>query len=268
MRSFLQPFQSLRLLWVFFRISLLNEAAYRANFFMQVLQSLINLATSLVLLLTIFSYTSALNGWRPAELLALVGVYFLMGGLMNVVLQPSMSRFMKDIRMGTLDYTLTKPEDAQVLVSMQQVEIWRLVDVLLGIVIIIVAMFWRGTIVNAWEILGFVATLIAGAMIIYSFLLVLATISFWYVKVDNILVIFQSMYEAGRWPVTIYPGWLRIILTFIVPVAFAITVPASALVGQLTWYILLGAVILAIVALLGARSFWRIGLRHYTGASA
>src|SRR5581483_5575522 len=165
-------------------------------------------------------------------------------------------------------YTLTKPEDAQVLVSMQQVEIWRLVDVLLGIVIIIVAMFWRGTIVNAWEILGFVATLIAGAMIIYSFLLVLATISFWYVKVDNILVIFQSMYEAGRWPVTIYPGWLRIILTFIVPVAFAITVPASALVGQLTWYILLGAVILAIVALLGARSFWRIGLRHYTGASA
>ena len=67
----------------------------------------------------------------------------------------------------------------------------------------------------------------AGGLIIYSFWLILATLSFWFVRVENILVIFQSMYEAGRWPVRLYPGWLRYGLTFIVPVAFATTIPAE-----------------------------------------
>jgi hypothetical protein len=62
--------------------------------------------------------------------------------------------------------------------------------------------------------------------VIVQFYLMLATCSFWFVRIENMLVIFQSMYEAGRWPVGIYPPWLRFTLTFLVPVAFAVTVPA------------------------------------------
>ena len=55
----------------------------------------------------------------------------------------------------------------------------------------------------------FAIALAAGGAIIYSFWLILATLSFWFVRVENMLVIFQSMYQAGRWPVSIYPPWLR-----------------------------------------------------------
>lgn len=60
--------------------------------------------------------------------------------------------------------------------------------------------------------------LLAGSTIIYSFWLILATLSFWFVRVENILEIFRSMNKAGRWPISLYPGWLRYALTFIVPV--------------------------------------------------
>ena len=116
--------------------------------------------------------------------------------------------------------------------------------------------------------LAFGVTLVAGAAIIYSFLLVLATFAFWLVRLENILVIFGSMYEAGRWPIGIYPPLLRMTLTFVVPVAFAITVPVEALVGRLEWPVLVGSVALAIAFLVGSRWFWRLGLRHYSGASA
>jgi ABC-2 type transport system permease protein len=76
------------------------------------------------------------------------------------------------------------------------------------------------------------------------------------------------MYEAGRWPVGIYPGWLRFMLTFLVPVAFAVTVPAEALTARLTLETLAGAVALASVLLIVSRVFWRYGVRNYTGASA
>ena len=48
--------------------------------------------------------------------------------------------------------------------------------------------------------------------------------------------LFQSLYDAGRWPIGIYPDWLRAALTFLVPVAFAVTIPSEALLGRLTWY--------------------------------
>ena len=87
-------------------------------------------------------------------------------------------------------------------------------------------------------------------------------------RVENILTIFQSMYEAGRWPVSLYPGWLRYGLTFVIPVAFATTVPAEALTGRLNWETLIVATALALGLLIASRLFWLVGLRHYSGASA
>jgi ABC-2 type transport system permease protein len=110
--------------------------------------------------------------------------------------------------------------------------------------------------------------LLAGGAIVYAFWLILATLSFWFVRVENILVIFQSVYEAGRWPVGIYPPWMRFGLTFLVPVAFAVTVPAEALTGRLTPISALGAVALAAGLLIVSRFFWVLGLRNYSGASA
>jgi len=179
-----------------------------------------------------------------------------------------MQRFMEDVQQGTLDFTLTKPEDAQVLVSVRQVAVWRAVDLIVGAVLIAVALAQLGQSVGLAAALSFVVALVAGATIIYAFWLMLATTAFWFVKVDNVLIIFQSLYAAGRWPVGIYPWWLRSMLTFIVPVAFATTVPAEALAGRITPQTLSGAVGLALALNVAARLLWRYGVRHYSGASA
>lgn len=258
----------IRMFGVFFRVSVLGELAYRANFFVQLFESLLELATSLAGLAVVFSYTDSLGGWRPDEVLALVGVYFLVGGVIGLVIRPGMTYLIESVRDGMLDFTLTKPEDAQLLVSAQRIEIWHLIDVVLGVGVLATALVRLGENVGGWEATEFMIMLSAGAVIVYSFWLILATLSFWFVRVENILEIFQSMYEAGRWPVTLYPGWLRYGLTFVVPVAFATTVPAEALTGRLSWEALMGALALAGVLFVASRAFWRAGLRQYSGASA
>lgn len=260
--------RQLRLLGVFFRLGALNELQYRVHFFVQLLQTLLGLGTALAGLGVIFSHTSNLGGWRSSQLLALLGVYFLVGGAINLVIQPSMQRLMEDVRQGTLDFTLTKPRDTQLLISVRQMQIWKLVDMVLGCGILLFALIRLAHAVGAREAGGFVLSLLAGGAIVYSFWLILATCCFWFVRVDNILHIFEGMYEAGRWPVTIYPGALRWALTFLVPVAFAVTVPAEALTGRLTLAALAGAGALAACLVVVSRWFWGVGLRHYTGASA
>jgi ABC-2 type transport system permease protein len=57
-------------------------------------------------------------------------------------------------------------------------------------------------------------------------------------------------------------------LTFLIPVAFATTVPAQALAGRLSLRTLAGAYALAVALLVLSRAFWRVGVRRYSSASS
>ena len=252
----------------FLRLGIMNELEYRANFWTNLGQTLMELGVAFAGLAVLFAHTDNLGGWQPEELIALVGVYFLMGGVVRTFIRPSMSKFIEDVRQGTLDFTLTKPADAQVLVSIQRVEIWRLVDVVIAIPILALAFIRMGAQLGLAEILTFAITLFCGMVIIYSFLLILSTSAFWFVRVENIQVIFVSLWQAGRWPMSIYPFWLRVTLTLLVPIAFATTVPASAISGRITTATFIGSVAMAAAMLLLSRWFWRFGVRFYSGASA
>ncbi len=258
----------LRLSWLFFRIGALNELQYRANFWLQLIQSAIQLGTGLAVLALVFSQTPALNGWSQPALLAVMGVHILMGGVIGSLIQPSMERLRQDVRQGTFDFVLTKPEDVQVLSSVREIRIWRAVDIVVGLVVLVIAVGQLESAVGVPEALAFAVALVLGALMIYSFWLVITTVAFWIVRIDEIAELFEGVYQSGRWPVTIYPGWLRISLTFLVPIAFAVTVPAQALTRQLTPDTLVLAAGFAAVAVALSRAFFRIGLRRYSGASS
>jgi ABC-2 type transport system permease protein len=258
----------IRLAWSYLRIGVANEFQYRVNFFIQLLQSFIAVATGLISLWLIFSQTSQLGGWSQPELLAVMGIYMLMGGVIQSAIQPNMQRLMNEIQDGTLDFTLTKPVDGQILVSIREFRFWQLTDVLVGLVVIITALVQMQVKLGIGQALSFVTALLLGGIMIYCFWLILTTTAFWLIRIWELVNLFQGLYAAGRWPVTIYPNWLRIGLTFLVPVAFAVTVPAEAITNRLTAPTLLGAFGLAILLMVLARFVWRLGVRSYSGASA
>jgi ABC-2 type transport system permease protein len=116
--------------------------------------------------------------------------------------------------------------------------------------------------------LAFAVALVLGGLMIYCFWLILTISAFWIVRVDEIVELFSGVYQSGRFPVTIYPDWLRAGLTFLVPIAFAVTVPAEGLTGRLTPTTLAAAAGFALVLLVFTRWLWRTGLKRYSGASA
>ena len=108
----------------------------------------------------------------------------------------------------------------------------------------------------------------AGCAVVYALWLVLVTLTFWFVRVDNIEQIVWQGFEAARYPIEIYPGWLRGALTYGIPVAFIITIPAQALSGRAGQMPIAVACTVGILSLTAATFFWRFGLKHYTGASS
>lgn len=260
--------QALRVAALYLRLALLAELQYRVNFFVRLFQSLLALATGLVVLGLVFAHTDELNGWSQPELLVVLGVHIGLGGVIRAAVQPNMERLIDDVRDGKLDHLLTKPQDAQLLASVREVRIWSGIDLVTGGIVVGVGLSRLETGVGPVEALAFAVTLVLGATMIYCFWLVLATGAFWLVRVHFIVELFEGVYQTGRWPVTIYPGWLRYSVTFLVPIAFAVTVPAQAVTSRLEWTTLAGAAALAAGLFAFARWFWGVGLRRYSGASA
>jgi len=118
------------------------------------------------------------------------------------------------------------------------------------------------------DAIAFGCALVIGAVLVYCFWLIMTTGAFWIVRMEHVLELFEGIYRTGQWPIGVYPGWLRYSVTFLVPVAFAVTVPAQAVTSRLQWQTLLISFVFGCVLFVLARWFWRFGLRHYAGASA
>lgn len=260
--------RSLGLAALLLRVSAMNELQYRANFFLQLFQSLVALGTGLAVLALVFSHTQELAGWSRSQLLVVMGVHVLIGGIVRASVQPNMLRLIQDVREGKLDYLLVKPRDSQLLVSIRELSVWEGVDCLVGLVVIGAAVAQLENGVGVVRALEFVAAILLGVVTIYCFWLLLSVGAFWVVRLEFIVELFEGVYQAGRWPVGIYPVGLRVLLTFLVPLAFAVTVPAQAIAGLASGRTLLGAVAFAAALAAVTRWAWKQGLRHYSGASA
>jgi ABC-2 type transport system permease protein len=260
--------RALRLVATLVRVSVMNEMQYRANLLAHSLQSILALVAGLAVLGLVFSHVSELRGWSQPALVAVLGVFTLLSGVIKTFVKPNLIQFMRDVHEGTLDYVLTKPVDAQLLVSARSIQPWQGVDLLIGATLVAAAVARLDLSPSVADLLGFVAGLALGSVILYCFLLLLATTAFWFVRVDPIIELFDGVYQAGRWPIGVYPGWLRIGLTVVVPVGVAVTVPSQAVTSRLSAGLLLSAAAVAVVLVTVTRCVWRLGLRRYTSASS
>ncbi len=258
----------LRLLWLLARISAQNELAYRFDFVAQAVSSVVQVGAELLGLWAIFSNTESLAGWNAWEILVLLGVFRILTGVIALCVSPNMRALMEDIRTGKLDFLLLAPVNSQFYASVRRLVFWRVSDVALGLVLVVVGAWRLSTGVSFGDAAAFVGLLACAVAIVYAIWLALGTCAFWFTKITNIEMIFWNVFEAGRYPVDIYRPWMRWAFTYLVPLAVLTTLPARALTGRGAGSALLVAAPMAVVLWVAAAWFWRRGLRSYTGASA
>lgn len=258
----------LKLLSAFLKVNVQMSLAYRADTVVNILLNLMWLGWELLSLNIIFSNTETIGGWGFGELIALLGVFRLVNTLMFALIWPNTEKFNQSIRDGSMDYTLLQPVNSMFLVTFSRITVWRAWDLLLAIALILIGINMSGDTTTPLQILSFILLTVSGAVVIYSLWIVLIALTFWFTKFDNNVTILHALMDAGRYPVTVYPVWLRIIVTFVVPIAVATTVPLQGLRGDLDvarMFMFLG---IGIVSFLIASQVWKRGLKQYSGASS
>jgi ABC-2 type transport system permease protein len=135
------------------------------------------------------------------------------------------------------------------------------------VAVIVVAAVKMGTAPSFLSVLLFILSLFISIGILYAIMLIISSIAFWY-RGTYVLWLLEDLLQAGRYPIAIYPGTLRFVLTWVFPLAFIVSVPAEALAGGLSPMLLLaGFAVMAVLFILAA-AFFSVSQKKYTGASS
>ena len=92
--------------------------------------------------------------------------------------------------------------------------------------------------------------------------------AFFVVKVDNLSFLFLSIFDAARWPASVFTGFWRFLFTVVIPLALMTTLPAEALLGRIRAPALALAVAGSLLFVASARVVWLRAIARYTSASS
>ncbi len=248
------------------RVSFLLLLQYRADFVISLFLAAFWTLSAIVPLLVLYSDRDSVGGWSWGEALVVVGWFNVLKGVQSIVIQPSMNQAVEQIHKGTLDFVLLKPADAQILVSAQRFDFRQLSDVVIGCVILGYALATLGVVPSLGAVAQTVVAFASAVALLYSIWVMVMSLAFVFVKVDNLTFLFQSLFDAARWPGSIYRGAFAFVFTFVLPLTLMTTTPALALLGRLAARELLLAVAGAALFILVSRWVWTRSVARYTSA--
>jgi len=249
------------------RMSVLAALQYRLGFWTEGVLGVAWSALGMAPLLVAVEHLDTVEGWNAWQLLLLTGCFTLVSGLFSALLQPALIESMNHIRKGTLDYVLLRPADALVLCLVTAFAPWRLVEALGGLLLIIIALAQLGT-PGVLDVLAALGIGLGGLLALYALGIMVLCASFRAVQLQNLTYLMEAVLDFARWPATVFRGFLRILFTFVIPLAVMTTYPAQALLGQASLSTVFAALGTGLGLMVIARIMWTRSLRGYSSASS
>jgi len=258
----------LRLFWLQFRTSALLAVQYRMDFFVDAIISFFWMSTAVIPLFVVYGNDTrrGIPGWSFGESLVVVACFITLQAVLDGAINPGLQAVIDHIRKGTLDFVLLKPADAQFLVSTSRFQMWRVSGFILASVTFGVAFSKLGHAPSVLGVLTALLLLVVSTLLLYSLWILIVSAAFIVVKVDNLTYLFTSIFDAARWPSSVFRGGVKFFFTFVIPLTVMTTYPAEALLGRLELQTLLFSVLGSLAFAGLARAVWLRSIGHYTSA--
>ena len=245
-----------------------SRLQYRLSFWLMCVAIIVGEACMLGLLGALFAKFRTLDGWTWTEVIFLYSLGNLAYSLMRV-LGSQLDDFDRYIVRGDLDIVLIRPLPPLFYILASRVELIHVSRLLTSIVVFTVASHLLHLRWTVSVIIFVITTIFSGGIIMFTLILISATVALWTTKSGKLTdILTGATKEAANFPISIYPLAVRVLLTFILPVAFVTYYPAQRLLQKneflgMPEYFQFGAPFVAVVLLFFSYVLWRLGLRRY-----
>jgi ABC-2 type transport system permease protein len=258
----------LRLYACFVRFSFSRAMEFRLDFTFRIGMDMLWYLVNWSFFWILFKHTPLLGGWTYDQMVVFVGGVFVADAIQMTVFANNMWWLPVAINKGDIDYHLVRPVSSLFFLSLREFAANSFVNLIMAAGILVWALARYPAPFGAAAIAVYLALLLVGVVLHYSMQMWFLIPTFWMHTSSGLREIFWSVDQFSSRPYGIYIGWVRRLLTSILPCALIISFPTRTLFEGATPGLLAhllgvtaGAFVLTLV-------LWKLGLRAYASASS
>lgn len=249
--------------------TLKSELSYRLNYFLKIFYGPAYLGVMLLLVEIAFTKAPQLGGLSKDEGILLYSIFSLLYALAILFFVRGFRYFLwQGLRLGVLDFLLTKPVSVQFLVAFSWPTFEQL-PLILGELLLFIRQAWLvQSQITPSSALLFSLMMVLAMVILYLMLSTYATLGFYVTKAAQIIEILDKTTDFANYPTSIFPSSIQTAMFTFLPIAFCSYVPTLFLLNRGNPVLLVGAVLLVAIFYFLNSWAWKQGLKQYSSASS
>jgi ABC-2 type transport system permease protein len=264
----------LHLLYRLVVASIRAQAQYPASAIMTTIGQFLGNGIEILAVWALFDRFGNVHGWQLGEVAVFYGLVHMMFAIADVLGRGFDVLGTEFLRTGDFDRVLLRPRSATLQLMGHEFRISRAGRFAQGLVVLLIGANASGVEWNAVSISMALWAMAGGIALFFAIVVFQGALSFWTIESLEVMnVVTYGGVQAAQFPLSLYNGWLRGALTFVVPIACVAYFPILLILGRAdplgtpAWF---GAVApLAGFIFLGvAFVAWRFGVRHYTSTGS
>lgn len=246
------------------KIAFFTAAAYRFDFFVELLVTLAGSLLSPLMTILIYSNGASIGDYSLEQIFLIQGVYLTATGFGSLFFFSIVNYTTYLAREGTLDILLLKPHSLLSVLIATSYNNSGLSNILGGLLLFLFAVAHLPPALPVQWLL-FLCLFIVSLTVLLAFSVILAALGIVWVGNSRLFELYDSIARFASYPVTIFQKTLRLILTYLLPVAMIGFLPASVLLNPAPPQLALA--VLCCFAFLGlSLLFWTVMIRRYTSS--
>lgn len=262
----------MRYIRIFFeqcKMSLMAISIFRANFILMLLQSVINSLMSVFCVEFIYGSVDSIANWNKDEMIILICTSLVVNQLYRGMINPNQMRFLAGVSNGSFDKVLLMPINTYFQINTGSIDISSLLSSLAPLVIIVIKLGVLNAEISFLSVLLYVLLIVNGVIVVSSFMMLLYSAAFIFIKVDGLSNIYFMMTSISEKPKEIFEH-KSIIMSFIflIPTIPLANAPAGILLGKENVGFMLMNLAAGIVFFFASRIAIHLGVKKYCSASS
>lgn len=216
----------------------------------------------------LFYQVGELVGWSERDAMLFVSFYLLLDGLIMVFISNSSWWFPPLVSRGDLDYYLVRPVSILFFVSLRDISLASMVNVVMAVGLVIWAIANLGHPISLAQIVISLLLLLNGMFLFYCLRWLSLLPVFWSQTGRGFDNLFWQINELQHRPDGIYRGGFRILLVTILPFALMASYPARIAIEGISWSLVAHALCASVWMFSILLLIWRRALSRYSSASS
>jgi ABC-2 type transport system permease protein len=250
--------------------SVTREMIFKTNFLLWIVVEMLWFGLQLSFIAVLYLHTDQIGTWTKWQVVMLVGASHFIQQIFQAFFLINCANLSELVRTGKLDFLLLLPVNTRFVVSLRQVDLGAFVNAASALALMVYAAGRLHLVPGLAEVAAFLVLCLAGILIHYSLMFLLAGICFWTVRAQGIVWGYYNLFQIARLPDEAFPrGLFKAVFTFALPMLLVSNVPVRVLIGKLSSVgPLLLLLLMSVLCFVVSEWGWHASLKRYTSASS